>query len=279
MRVVVTGAAGQLGTAIAGRFRERADVIALTRHDLDITDDAAIARVVERERPGLLINCAAFNDVDAAEDRVVEAFARNAFGVLALARAAAAARATFVHYGTDFVFDGTRHGQPYTEDDRPNPQSNYARSKLLGEWFAADAPACYVLRVESLFGGARAKGSVDRILDGIRRGEPVRVFADRVVTPSYVADVADATARLVDLRPPYGLYHCVNSGESSWLGLGEELARLLGREATLVPVSVKDVKLRAARPQYCSLSNRKLHDAGIEMPPWQDALTRYVATV
>ncbi len=276
MRVVVTGAAGQLGTAVVARFRESADVVALTRHDLDISDDAAVARVILHARPDAIINCAAFNDVDGAEDRVVEALAHNAFGVLSLARAAAAAGATLVHYSTDFVFDGERTAHPYTEADVPNPQSNYARSKLLGEWFAADAPAHYVLRVESLFGGSKAKSSVDKILDGIRRGEGVRVFADRTVTPSYVVDVADATARLIDRRPPYGLYHCVESGESSWLEIAQELARLLGREANLVPVSVDEVKLRAARPRYCSLSNQKLREAGIDMPTWQDALRRYV---
>jgi dTDP-4-dehydrorhamnose reductase len=276
MRVVVTGAAGQLGTAVAERFRRCADVLALPRQALDITDDRAVSRVLEAERPDVLINCASFNDVDGAEARAFEALTQNAFGVLTLARAAAASRATLVHYSTDFVFDGAQSNHPYTEADAPGPQSNYARSKLLGEWFAADVSAHYVLRVESLFGGARAKSSVDKILDGIRRGEAVRVFSDRIVTPSYVVDVAEATACIVERHVPYGLYHCVNSGESSWLGIARELERLLGREADLLPVSVDEVKLRASRPRYCSLSNQKLREAGIDMPTWQDALRRYV---
>jgi dTDP-4-dehydrorhamnose reductase len=276
MRVLITGAAGQLGTAIAARFAPHADIRALTRQALDIAEEPAVLRTVESHRPQVIINCAAFTDVDGAEDRVVEAFADNAFGVLSLARAALRVGATLVHYSTDFVFDG-HADRPYAETDPVNPQSNYARSKLLGEWFAADAAAHYVLRVESLFGGARAKSSVDRILDALRRSQPARVFVDRTVTPSYVVDVADATARMLDRQVPFGLYHCVNSGESTWLGIAEEAARLLRCDAQLVPVRVSDVVLRATRPRYCALSNQKLRDAGIEMPTWQESLKRYIA--
>jgi dTDP-4-dehydrorhamnose reductase len=275
MRVLITGAGGQLGTAMAARLGPHAEIAALTRQGLDIADEPAVSRTIESERPQVIINCAAFTDVDGAEDRVAEAFADNAFGVLSLARAAARVGATLVHYSTDFVFDG-HADRPYTEADAVNPQSNYARSKLLGEWFAADAAAHYVLRVESLFGGPRAKSSVDRILDALRRNQPARVFVDRTVTPSYVVDVADATARMLDTHVPFGLYHCVNSGESTWLGIAEEAARLLGCQAQLVPVHVSEVVLRATRPRYCSLSNAKLRQAGIEMPTWQESLKRYI---
>ena len=275
MKVVVTGAAGQLGGALAARFSASATVVPLTRHDLDITREADVLERLSRERPDVIVNCAAYNAVDAAEDHPVAALEGNAFGVLALARAARASDALLVHYGTDFVFDGTA-GRPYGETDPPVPESHYGLSKLLGEWFAADAPRYYVLRVESLFGGLRAKSSIDRILDAIRRGEPVKVFVDRTVTPSYVPDVVEATARLLDLRPASGVYHCVNSGETTWQGLAEEAARLLGTAAELIPTRVAEVKLRAKRPQYCALANDKLRSAGLDMPSWQDALARHV---
>ena len=155
--------------------------------------------------------------------------------------------ATLIHYSTDFVFDG-EIDRPYIESDPAAPQSNYGRSKLLGEWFAADAPLHYVLRVESLFGGPLAKSSIDRILDTIQRGEPTRVFVDRTVTPSYVADVAEATAQLLAIRPPAGLYHCVNSGVTTWLDVALEAARLLGREPNLIPTNVASVSMPAKRP-------------------------------
>ncbi len=276
MRVLVTGAGGQLGQTVARRFAEFAEVGAMTHADLDICSEAAVMRAAEGFAPDAIVNCSAYNAVDRAEDEPGAALDANAFGVLALARAARERGAILVHYGTDFVFDGTA-AEPYREDtDSPRPMSNYGLSKLLGEWFAADVPAHYVLRVESLFGGERAKSSIDRILDGIRRGEVVRVFADRTVTPSYVEDVARATARLLELRPPSGVYHCVNSGVTTWLGIAEEAARLLGREAAFDSVPADSVKLRARRPRYCALSNEKLRRAGIDMPAWQDALRRYL---
>lgn len=278
MRVLVTGAAGQLGQAIVARFSGSAHVDALTRERLDVADESAVQGTVSELRPDVIVNCAAYNDVDGAEDHASRALQDNALAVLALARAARGLGAVFVHYGTDFVFDGEAE-TPYTEDDSPNPRSHYGLSKLLGEWLSAEARAYYLLRVESLFGGARAKSSVDRILDALRSGQPARVFFDRTVTPSYVADVAEATAQLIDRRSPFGLYHSVNTGVSTWLRIAEEAARLLKVEPQLVPVSVKDVRLRAARPQFCALSNDKLRGVGIEMPAWQDALRRYVETI
>jgi dTDP-4-dehydrorhamnose reductase len=276
MRFLVTGAGGQLGAVIAERFSALGDVISMTRNDLDISREPDVLRAVGQVRPDVIINCSAYNQVDRAEEQAVQAFEVNAFGVLALARAARDAGAVLVHYSTDFVFDGVSD-RPYVESDPAAPQSNYARSKLLGEWFAADAPLHYVLRVESLFGGPLAKSSIDRILDAIQRGEPARVFVDRTVTPSYVTDVAEATAQLLVIRPPAGVYHCVNSGVTTWLEVALEAARLLGRDPNLIPTEVASVSLPAKRPKYCALSNEKLHREGIGMPNWQDALGRYIA--
>ena len=158
-------------------------------------------------------------------------------------------RSILVHYGSDFVFDGTAT-EPYTERDRPNPRSVYAASKMIGEWFARDAPRAYVLRVESLFGrapGGPAKGSVKTIVDGLMAGATPRVFSDRVVSPTYVLDAARATRALIEQRTPAGLYHCVNSGSCTWLELALEAARLLGVEAQVEPVRIADVSLRAAQ--------------------------------
>jgi dTDP-4-dehydrorhamnose reductase len=276
MKIVVTGAKGQLGSTIAAAYASRAVVVPLSRADLDLSDGAAIERAIASHRPDVVINCAAFNDVDGAEDRAIDAIQINALALRAMARAAAEAGARLIHYSTDFVFDGRQTDRPYTEDDPPAPQSVYAASKLLGEWFAADAPRYYVLRVESLFGGATRPSSIDRIVSAIRAGEPARVFVDRTVTPSYVKDVADATWRLLEIDAPYGVYHCVNTGVTTWLELAEEIARLFGVHANLVPVRVADVPLRARRPQYAALSNEKLRQAGVEMPRWQDALKRFL---
>jgi dTDP-4-dehydrorhamnose reductase len=278
VKVLVTGAAGQLGGVIPSALPPDARVTAVSRAALDVADASAVDSWFDRERPDVVINCAAFTDVDGSEDRPIEALTVNAFAPRALARACRRTGATLVHYGTDFVFDG-RGDRPYTEDDEPSPQSVYAASKLLGEWFAADAPACYVLRVESLFGGPNRRSSIDKLAAAVMKGEPAKVFVDRTVTPSYVHDVAAATVALLERRAPPGVYHCVNTGVTTWYEVGQEIARLLGREGHLVPVRVADVKLKARSPTFAALSNDKLRRAGIDMPTWTDALHRYLNSV
>ncbi len=274
-KVLVVGAAGQLGSAMVRRLSHATTVVGLTRRELDLTNHAAVATAVARERPAIIFNCAAYNAVDQAEDAVADALAVNAFVPQSLARAARAVEATLVHYSTDFVFDG-HASRPYTESDAPNPQSVHGQSKLMGEWLASDAPRAYVLRVESLFGGPAARSSIDRIITSLRSGEPARVFVDRVVTPSFVDDVVDATWSLLTREAEPGLYHVVNTGETTWHALGVEAARLVGTAGALVPVKVADVPMRATRPQYCALSTAKLAGAGVSMPAWQDALSRYI---
>ena len=193
-RVMVTGAGGQLGSAIVATTVGDAATSSRSREpQLDLADAAAVLDDDDDAvRPDVVINCAAYNDVEGAEDAAQAALTGNALAVQALARAANATGATLIHYGTDFVFDGTAD-RPYVETDACRPLSTYGMSKLLGEWFALEAPGAYVLRVESLFGGRPAKSSIDKILTAIRAGQPVRVFADRTVTPSFVDDVASAT--------------------------------------------------------------------------------------
>lgn len=261
---------------MAARLAEVGDVVARTHAQLDISAWPAVSAVMSDVRPDVVINCAAYNNVDEAEREPLAALAANAWGPRHLARAAGEVGTTLVHFSTDFVFDGETT-QPYTEEDRPNPQGRYAISKLVGEWFVAEAPDAYVLRVESLFGGPRAKSSVDLLLNAILSGGEARPFSDRVVSPSFVEDVVAATLRLIERRPPAGLYHCVNSGLGTWLDLTEELARLAGRpEARIAPRLMSEARLVPPRPRFAALSNAKLAAAGIPMPAWQDALARYV---
>jgi dTDP-4-dehydrorhamnose reductase len=278
-RVFLAGAAGQLGGALSAEFAD-VEVVAHTRATLDVTAGDAVRRAVAAARPSVVINCTAFNDVDGSEDRPIEAFAVNALAVRTLARAAEDNAAAFVHYGTDFVFDGETD-LPYSEDDAPSPRSTYAMSKLVGEWFALDAARGYVLRVESLFGTPPGwpgrRGSMDGIVAGLEQGRAVRVFVDRVVSPSYVVDVAAATRHLVESGARPGLYHCVNSGHASWRDVATEAARLLGVQPRLEPITLAQVQLRAPRPRFCALSNRKLAEAGFAMPDWRDALARWLA--
>ena len=283
MRVLVTGASSQLADAVLRAFADR-EVVAHTRSALDVTDIDAVKRAIDDARPDAIVNCAAFNHVDAAESRPREAFAVNAFAVRTLARAAGTCGATLVHYGSDFVFAGLDgpDAEPYDESVAPSPRSVYAASKLVGEWMALEYPRAYVLRVESLFGlpaewdGRR--GSLDTIVAGLEAGREVPVFTDRVVSPSYVVDVAAATRHLADTNAAPGLYHCVNSGHGTWHQVACEVARQLHVQPRLKPMTTAEASFVAERPRFCALSNRKLAAAGFEMPAWQDALQRWLAS-
>ena len=277
--VLVTGAAGQLGSAFVTDLSDEYEVVGETRQTLDVTDHAAVMQRVRNISPAVIVNCTAYNSVDGAEDDPVTAFTVNAFAVRSLARAARENGALLVHYSTDFVFSGETD-RPYTEDDRPAPQSVYAQSKLVGEWMAADAPRHYVLRVESLFGGPHGRSSIDRIIHALRAGADAKVFSDRYVSPSFVEDVVTATRALLRTQPAPGVYHCVNSGFGTWLEVGQEIARQLGTPSgRLVPVLTSDVKLKAPRPRFAALESARLAQRGIELPDWQDAVRRHLASV
>jgi dTDP-4-dehydrorhamnose reductase len=279
MRVLVTGAGGLLGSAIVRAFESSGTVVPLDRARLDVTDADAVRSAVRSERPDAVINCAAYNQVDAAEESPQLALDVNAFAALTLARASLEVGATFVHYSSDFVFDGETD-RPYGEDDRANPQSVYGASKLLGDLLVLGLPGTFVLRVESLFGPAASggrRGSLGSIIDGIREGREVPVFTDRVVSPSYTPHIARATRHLLQTGAPSGLYHCVNSGSARWSEIAEQAASLLGLPLRARPVTLATLGLRARRPRFCALDNRKLLAAGCPMAAWDSALEEFLA--
>lgn len=279
MKVVVVGAAGMLGAVTVREWQAFGhEVIRLTRAELDVTDPSEVNDAILSASPDVVINCTAYNRVDDAEDDPSAALAVNAWAVRSVARAASKAGAVFVHYSTDFVFDGVTD-RPYTEDDAPNPQSAYGMSKLLGEWFALQLRHHYVLRVESLFGGDASRSTIDRMLEAMRAGREVQAFSDRVVSPSHVEDVARATRELIAIQAPCGVYHCVNSGHATWFEVARELRARSGiADAVVIPVLAAGAKLKARRPKFAALSNRKMVALGIEMPGWEATLGSHLAS-
>ena len=278
MNVLVVGAAGQLGQAMVARLTAEHAVTSWTRDDLDLTCHREVRNKILKLAPSAVINCSGYNNVDRAEQDQETALSVNVLTVRSMARVVAELDAVLLHYSSDFVFAGTAT-TPYSEEDRPEPQSVYAQSKLVGEWMAADAPKHYVLRVESLFGGPKRRSSIDRIADAIRAGDAAPVFVDRVVSPSFVNDVVEASAYLLRTQPAFGVYHCVNTGHATWFEVGREIARRLGKtDVSLKPMHVREVPLPAARPMFAALSNAKLARAGFAMPSWQDAIARYLSS-
>lgn len=219
MRIAILGAQGQLGHAFSQRLGEQA--LALGRAQADLTKPDTVAAALKSYRPTVVLNCAAYNQVDQAELDSEAAFAVNALGVRRLAQVCAELDCVLVHYSTNYVFglDRARH-HPYLEEDEAVPVSAYGASKVTGEGFVRSlCPRHFVLRTTGLFGprGANSRGScfVDNVLRWAGEGKSLRIVNDQICTPTYTRDLVDATLRLVQ-NGAYGLYHVTASGACSW---------------------------------------------------------------
>jgi dTDP-4-dehydrorhamnose reductase len=279
MKAVVLGASGTLGQALAAFLPEAGyDVRAgLDRAGCDIRDPAAVGAVLDRLAPEIVFNAAAYTDVDRAESEPDVAFAANAVAPESLARAAEARGIALVHYSTDFVFDGELE-RPYDEFDPPAPQGLYARSKLAGERLAAAAARrLFIVRVGCLYGrGGRNFPST--ILRRLRAGETVRADRDRIGSPTWVMDVARASAALAR-TDHFGTYHCTSAGETSWAAFARFMAAELGLpEARVEPLPTGALPMmKAPRPRRAVLDNRMLRLRGLDtLPTWQDAARAFI---
>ena len=265
MRVVVTGAAGQLGCdVVASLGSESPDLVAADRTVLDLADPTAAANLLNRERPDVVINCAAFTAVDLCETEVELAHAVNGEGVRRLAVACAAVGAHLVHVSTDYVFDGTLD-RPYTEDDAPNPQSVYGRSKLEGERAAADVlgDAATIVRT-SWVCGEHGNNMVKLVRRLAPAGKPLAFVDDQRGCPTFTADLAPALVRLATDRVG-GVFHLTNAGAVSWYEFVADILEASGYDRSLVsPISTADLDppRPAPRPANSVLANNRWTDLG-----------------
>ena len=274
--LLITGVHGQLGRALEKLARQRG--LSVAGHDLDtldICDRSAVAELVGTLGPRTLINCAAFTAVDACEADEATATAVNGTAVGHLAAACNAAGAHLVQLSTDYVFagDGAR---PYTEADPVSPASAYGRGKLEGERLARTADRHLIVRTAWLYGhgGANFVEAIRRQIDG--GASSLRVVADQVGSPTFCGDLAEALLDLVDAGAE-GIVHAVNSGSTSWHGFALEIARRLGVEVEVHAVTTADYPRPARRPAYSILDTSRLAGMiGRHLPPWQEALARYL---
>lgn len=271
----MVGAEGQLGRALVARLG--ADLAwAGGRAALDVGDPAAVERRLAEVRPDVVFNAAAWNAVDLAETRFAESLLVNAAGPAHLARAARACGARLVHVSTDYVFDGTAT-RPYVEDDPPRPLSLYGVSKLAGEQaVAASGGEHLVVRTSAVLGvgASRSKGGsfVERIVARARAGQPLRVVADQVFSPTSASDLAAALVGLAE-RGARGLVHVTNSGTCSWHGLAVAALELAGAAAPVAGIRSDELGAPARRPAYSVLSNERAVALGLApLRPWREAL-------
>lgn len=276
MKVLIIGAKGMLGQELAKVFAEADDLLLWDREDIDITQADQVLDKIKEQKPDLVINSAAYNDVDGCETNFEIAKAVNGDGPANVARACQEAGAVFIHYSTDYVFDGSKK-EGYKEDDQPNPISKYGESKLLGEKVLDLCDKSYVIRTSRLYGkpatGEGAKKSfVDVMLKLADERDSLDIVDEEYSNPTYVVDLARQTKVLFDGDYDFGLYHGVNEGACTWFDFANEIFRIAGKNVTINRVGSDKFPRPAKRPAYSSLINTKLP----ELRSWQEALFDYL---
>lgn len=281
-RVLITGAGGLLGRPLARRFAlDRAwHTIALDRAGLNITDAEAVGHVVEREKPGLIINCAAFTKVDACEQEQELAQRVNGEGAGIIGAAAAKIGARLIHISTDYVFDGTS-ALPYREHEPPAPPSSlccYGRSKLLGEQAVTSRhPSPLIVRTAWVF-GEDGPCFPKTILRLAKERPELRVVNDQVGSPTYAKDLADAIYRLAQLSETAGIIHVTNSDICTWYEFALEILRVAGIGTPICPVSTNEFPTPAKRPAFSVLDNRRfVQTVGAPLRSWREALAEFLS--
>lgn len=279
-RVLITGARGQLGSDLSALLAGRGEVRAAGREELDVTDDATVAAAMAALSPTLVVNCAAFHNVDVCEREEDLSFEVNARAVKRLAQACAATGAKLVHFSTNYVFDGTS-AEPYDEVDRPSPRSVYAISKLAGEHAAlAYAPGALVVRTAGLYGmhGSESKGGnfVTRMLARAREQGSLRMVADQRLTPTFTADLARAVVEALDADAG-GVLHLTNSGECSWHEFTVAIMAIAGIDVPVEAAQTDTGPGQIQRPRNGVLRSVRAGSLGLApLRPWSEALSDYM---
>ncbi len=289
-RVLIVGAKGMLARAVRDAFSSRGmEAVGVDVPEIDITKPESVAGVFDRVKPHVVINCAAYTNVDGCESNRAIADAVNGHGVGNLAEASRSIGATLVHYSTDYVFDGSLR-RPLRPDDPVGPVSAYGQGKLLGETLLQKAlrgtnVAWLILRTAWLYGpvGPTGNNFPQAILKAAAAGKPLRVVADQFGSPTYTADLAEATLTLLEKRSS-GIFHVTNAGQTHWADFARAVLKQFSVDYPVENITTDDWKKikpdSATRPAYSVLDLSAYERAtGKPMPSWQDGLTRYHAAM
>lgn len=278
MKILIIGSKGMLGQYLAQVLVEQ-ELILWDKDDLDVTDESMVKEKIAQVKPGVIINCAAYNNVDQAEKESALADKLNGYAVGYLAKVAAEINALLVHISSNYVFSGEdKNG--YTENSQPDPISAYGQSKLLGETeISRLAKKYYLIRTSRLFGQtgsslAAKKTFVDLILDQTQKTQELIGLDEEYDLPTYALDLAQGIKKLINSSLPYGIYHLVNSGEPcTWYSLAKEILAIKKLANKLTPVTSEQFKQRLAkRPKSAFLKNTRLSP----LRPWTEALREYL---
>ena len=275
-KVLIIGARGMLGQEIAKVFKD-SNPLLWDKKEIDVTNQRQVNRLIVDKSPDLIINAAAYTNVDSSESNQRLAYQVNGKAVGYLSETASEIGAVFVHYSSDYVFSGENE-QGYRESDQPsNPVNIYGQSKILGEKLLQDnCKRHYLIRSSGLF-GKYGKNFVDIILELVKRQKQVKVVNDQFFKPTYASDLAKATKELVNKKHKFGIYHLTNEKAVNWYDFAKEICRVysdLNRAELeeIRPCLSKEFPRPAKRPKYSILLNTKIKP----LRPWPEALREYL---
>jgi dTDP-4-dehydrorhamnose reductase len=276
--VVVLGGFGQLGSEVVALLEVRA--VALGHAEANLTDAIGLAARLDAVQPDVVVNCAAYNLVDRAEEEPDAAYAVNAHGVRILAQWCRDRDVPLFHVSTDYVFGADRQRrEPYAETDPAGPLSVYGRSKLAGEAAIRElCPRHWIVRTCGLYGhhAARKGNFVLTMLRLALQRPELRIVADQRCTPTNAADLARVLVRMIDRAVPFGTYHATNQGDCSWYEFAQAIFAAAGLSPAITPITSAEFGAKAPRPGYSVLNCGKLAAAGITLRPWTDAVKEFV---
>lgn len=283
MKVAILGANGQLGADVAAAFLAEGDeVVALTHEDVEVSSLDSVRKSLEGVRPDLIINTAAFHNVERCEDEPAPAFAVNAIGARNVAQITDSLEAKLLHISTDYVFDGLK-STPYIEEDPPRPLNAYGNSKLAGEYFVRCInPRHFVVRVSGIYGEhpCRAKAGfnfVEMMLKLSREREELRVVDDQRVTPTPTVEIARQLT-VLSKTADYGIYHATSEGSCSWYEFARAIFDLTGTKVRLERARPGDFPTKAQRPKNSVLENAALKSKSLNLfSHWRAGLETYLA--
>jgi dTDP-4-dehydrorhamnose reductase len=278
-RILVIGAKGMLGRDLVEVLRSSSrndEVIGWDFEDIDIREEQSTIAKIERNYPEIVINVAAFTDVDGCESNEEKVFATNAEGMRHVALGALRCRAKVVYLSTDYVFDGKKRG-PYLENDPPNPLNVYGRSKLKGEQYVQElVENSLIIRTQWLY-GRYGNNFVTSILRQASEKRVLSIVNDQIGSPTYTADLSKAISVLIQCDVK-GIFHVANSDLCTWYTFGQAILKLAGIVGVkIIPISSKELGRPAIRPSYSVLSTQKLkREIGTMLRPWSEALKDYL---
>lgn len=281
MKILIFGKTGQLGEQlyIQGINRKH-KAIDFSHNELDITNQKQVEKAIRKVKPDVVFNATAYHVVPECETYPDKAFLVNAIAVRDLAEICQNLNIRFVHYSTDYVFDG-RKGKPYVEGDLPSPMQTYGVSKVAGEYMVlAYNPKSIIIRSSGVYGGKHGsrskKGNFALNILKEKDKKTLEVSSEQIVSPTYSLDLANATYELLKHKNASGVYHLANEGYCSWADFTAEIMKLVGSKTKIIPVDRSGQSGGARRPLFSALKNTRAAKLGIKLPPWQDAIKRYL---